>query len=128
MELWIRSQDKEKLIKCNDIAIAPFILEDGKTISGYKIVGYFDKNTEYEELGFYTLKTRALEIIDEIQSKLNCNKFLLKPKTGLLSKDDIRKEKIWLEELNNIDLIAENSLCSIEPIGNPVLVYEMPEK
>ena len=127
MELWIRSQDKEKLIKCNDIAISTDS-EDGKTIRGYKIVGYFDKNTEYEELGFYSSKTRVLEIIDEIQNKLNSNKFLLKPKTGLLSKDDIRKEKICLEELNNIDLIAENSLCSIEPIGNPVLVYEMPEK
>lgn len=123
MELWIRSQDKEKLIKCIDIAISTDS-EDGKTIRGYKIV----ENTEYEELGFYTSKTRVLEVLNEIQSKLNCNKFLLKPKTGLLSKDDIRKEKICLEELNNIDLIAENSLCSIEPIGNPVLVYEMPEK
>lgn len=126
MELWIRSQDKEKLIKCNDIAISTDS-EDGKTI-GYKIVGYFDKNTEYEELGFYSSKTRALEIIDEIQSKLNCNKFLLKPKTGLLSKDDIIREKNWLEELNNINLITENSLCSIEPIGNSISVYEMPEK
>ncbi len=123
MELWIRSQDREKLIKCIDIAIATDS-EDGKTIRGYKIV----ENTEYEELGFYTSKERTLEVLNEIQSKLNCNKFLLKPKTGLLSKDDIRKEKICLEELNNIDLIAENSLCSIEPIGNPVLVYEMPEK
>lgn len=126
MELWIRSQDKEKLIKCNDIAISTDS-EDGKTI-GYKIVGYFDKNTEYEELGFYSSKTRALEIIDEIQSKLNCNKFLLKPKTCLLSKDDIIREKNWLEELNNINLITENSLCSIEPIGNSISVYEMPEK
>lgn len=123
MELWIRSQDKEKLIKCIDISIATDS-EDGKTIRGYKIV----ENTEYEELGFYTLKTRALEVLNEIQDKLNSNKFLLKPKTGLLSKDDIRREKIWLEELNNIDLITENSLCSIEPIGNPISVYEMPEK
>lgn len=66
MELWIRSQDKEKLVKCNDIAIATDT-EDGKTIRGYKIVGYFDKQTEYEELGFYTLHSRALEILDEIQ-------------------------------------------------------------
>jgi len=123
MDLWIRSQDKEKLIKCIGIVIVADN-EDGKTIRGYRIV----ENTEYEELGFYTSKVRTLEVLNEIQSKLNCNKFLLKPKTGLLSKDDIRKEKICLEELNNIDLIAENSLCSIEPIGNPVLVYEMPEK
>jgi len=70
MELWIRSQDKEKLVKCNDIAIATDT-EDGKTIRGYKIVGYFDKQTEYEELGFYTLHSRALEVLDEIQKKIN---------------------------------------------------------
>lgn len=70
MELWIRSRDKEKLVKCNDIAIATDT-EDGKTIRGYKIVGYFDKQTEYEELGFYTLHSRALEVLDEIQKKIN---------------------------------------------------------
>ena len=41
MKLWIRSQDREKLVKCNDIAIA-VDSEDGKNIRGYKIVGYFD--------------------------------------------------------------------------------------
>ena len=70
MELWIRSQDKLKLVKCNDIAIATDT-EDGKTIRGYKIVGYFDKQTEYEELGFYTLHSRALEVLDEIEHILD---------------------------------------------------------
>lgn len=71
MELWIRSQDKEKLIKCNDIAISTDS-EDGKTI-GYKIVGYFDKNTEYEDLGIYETKERALEVLDEIQNIFSLN-------------------------------------------------------
>ena len=69
MELWIRSQDREKLVKINDIALTTDS-EDMKTIRGYKIVGYFDKNTEYEELGFYTNKKRALEVLDEIQEKI----------------------------------------------------------
>lgn len=71
MELWIRSQDKEKLVKCNDIAIATDIVADteyGRNVRGYKIVGYFDKQTEYEELGFYTLLSRALEILEDIDS------------------------------------------------------------
>lgn len=72
MELWIRSQDREKLVKCNDIALTTDS-EDGITIRGYKIVGYFDKNTEYEELGFYINKKRALEILDEIQETVNFN-------------------------------------------------------
>lgn len=55
MELWIRSQNKQILVCCNEIAIATDS-EDGRTIRGYKIVGYFDKNTEYEELASYTQK------------------------------------------------------------------------
>ncbi len=60
MDLWIRSQDKEKLVKVNDIAIEMNM-----------IYGYFDKNTEYEHLGSYSTKERALEVLDEIQKKIN---------------------------------------------------------
>ncbi len=70
MELWIRSQDREKLLKCNDIAISNNMINEIETIrfKGYKIVGYFDKNTEYEDLGIYKTKERALEVLDEIQN------------------------------------------------------------
>lgn len=63
MSLWIRTQDKEKLVNCNDIAIAYDVDHEG-----YKIVGYFDKQTEYEKLGYYKTKERALEVLDEIDS------------------------------------------------------------
>ncbi len=59
MDLWIRSQDKEKLLKVNDIAIEMNM-----------IYGYFDKNTEYEHLGSYASRERALEVLDEIQNIL----------------------------------------------------------
>ena len=73
MELWIRSQDKEKLLKANDIGISNNAINEGGSIKfkGYKIVGYFDKNTEYELLGTYETKERALEVLDEIQNKIN---------------------------------------------------------
>lgn len=71
MNLWIRSQDKEKLISCNDIVINNHrydtMNEHGNRImhfKGYEIIGYFDKNTEYEILGTYETKERALEILD----------------------------------------------------------------
>lgn len=66
MNLWIRSQDGEKIICCNDIAIAT-----DNEYKIYKIVGYFDKNTEYEDLGFYLTKERALEVLDEIDKYKN---------------------------------------------------------
>nr|DAZ10814.1 MAG TPA: hypothetical protein [Caudoviricetes sp.] len=72
MNLWVRSQDKEKLLKCNDIAISNNMINDGASIKfkGYKIVGYFDKNTEYEILGTYKTKERAIEVLDEIEEKI----------------------------------------------------------
>lgn len=69
MELWIRSQDREKLVKCNDIAIKSFLYNEiPKDEWCHSIVGYFDKETEYEILGSYKTKERALEILDEIQN------------------------------------------------------------
>lgn len=59
MNLWIRSQDGEKIVNCNDIVV-----------NGCSIIGYFDKDTEYEDLGTYKSKERALEVLDEIQNIL----------------------------------------------------------
>lgn len=64
MELWIRSQDKETLLKCNIIAIIPNS-EDGS----YKIVKYFE-NGHYIILGYYISKTRALEVLNEIETEI----------------------------------------------------------
>lgn len=69
MNLWIRSQDKEKLVKCNDIAIKSFLYNEIPEDEWcHSIVGYFDKETEYEILGSYKTKERAIEILDEIQN------------------------------------------------------------
>ena len=57
MELWIRSQDKECLMKVNDIVVEQNM-----------VIGYFDKDTEYEYLGQYNSKERALEVLDDIQN------------------------------------------------------------
>lgn len=66
MDLWIRSQDKEKLVKCNDIVIRRFIDED--SLYSYQILGYFEKETEFEILGIYETKERVLEVLDEINN------------------------------------------------------------
>lgn len=64
MELWIRSQDKTKLVKIDNIS-------------------YLDMSDDYEKevhslfndckgiLGVYKTKNRALEVLDEIQNKIN---------------------------------------------------------
>ena len=114
MNLWVRSQDKEKLLKCNDIAISNNMINEGKSIKfkGYKIVGYFDKNTEYEILGIYETKERALEVLDEIHKCI--------------------VDKEVLDGCNNILTLANNkSLNEVKQIlgrAEKIAVYEMPEK
>ena len=61
MELWIRSQDKERLFKINGI-----YLESEK--DKHYIMGFSD---DYCWVGHYKTKERALEVLDEIQEILN---------------------------------------------------------
>lgn len=104
MNLWIRSQDREKIICCNDIAIA---IDNEYKI--YKIVGYFDKNTEYEDLGFYLTKERALEVLDEIEERI------MIINTISLVKD-------------NVSLIAYKNALSEEKIKGIGYPYQMPKE
>jgi hypothetical protein len=62
MELWIRSQDKNSLIKVENI-YSDVLPEDGY----YKIFNMPDEDI----LGKYITKERALEVLDEIQHILN---------------------------------------------------------
>jgi hypothetical protein len=59
MELWVRSQNKQSLLKANAIIINSF--EDLIAIHGY-----IDSDTHLW-LGTYKTKERALEVLDEIQ-------------------------------------------------------------
>ena len=57
MELWIRSQDKQRLVKANGLSISNI----GEV--------YLD-NEKMILLGEYTPYERALDVLDEIQDKL----------------------------------------------------------
>lgn len=65
--MWIRSQDKRKLLKANSI-----ILENPLNNGETGIRGYFEKN-QYAMLGYYKSEERALEVLDEIQAYLENN-------------------------------------------------------
>ena len=62
MNLWIRSQDREKITKANSVNISKF--QDSITICG-SIDGI-----NLFSLASYKTKERALEVLDEIQSLL----------------------------------------------------------
>lgn len=60
MNLWVRSQDKNKLVPINDELYIP----NSRTGEDFGIF-YKDKM-----LGYYKTKERALEVLDEIQNML----------------------------------------------------------
>lgn len=70
MELWIRSQDKEVLLNIKGIQYQNYKLVENETVEANILIGlynYYDN----EILGEYETKERALEVLDEIQNKIN---------------------------------------------------------
>ena len=68
MELWIRSQDRESLVKVDNLYISV-----GNYICYYVEKGKEVPNTYFRpsgELGRYATKERALEVLNEIQELL----------------------------------------------------------
>lgn len=104
MKLWIRSQDKTRLIECEDIYIEEFKQRDTNNFNSIlineKITYHIVVNKNI--LATFDLKVRALEVLDEIQNLL-------------IGKVFVKKSK------------ADNEL-DVKPVNRECFVYEMPEK
>lgn len=111
MELWIRSQDRKRLTKVEDI----YMVEDKNNFTSYignNVVGHLG---EYKKVG------RALEVLEEIQN-------ILKPKgiikfNSFISCADAKK----IQEIygNNYSIFSKDMelLQQVE-----TCIYEMPEE
>ncbi len=116
MNLWIRSQDKMKLIKVNFVFLN--YKNSCQIIANY-IPDFIGREGDYfETLGTYKSKERALEVLDEIQNILN-------PKYMIRMSGNLSNVKKYL----NIDgaYIQCNDNADIKNINNN-LIYEMPEE
>ena len=69
MELWIRSQDKEKILKISGIQYQNCKLVENETVEANILIGFYS-SYENEILGEYKTKERAIEVLDKIQSLL----------------------------------------------------------
>lgn len=100
MDLWIRSQDRTRLIKINNLEYVEY--QDVHSINGY-----YTNEVDNCDLGIYSSKERALEVLDEIQIRIINNEIL----------------KIMILKLNNVK--GEE-----EKIGKlfKEMVYEMPKE
>lgn len=103
MELWIRSQDRERLGKI-------ILIEYCKDDYGYYLFGWRDKY-EGSRLATYKSKERALEVLDEIQQ-------ILVPKFKLI------KGKI--EGSFDGTIFKSLDKCEIQQMS--CYVYEMPKE
>lgn len=65
MNLWIRSQNKERLIKVSNVQYTYRKGDLYSDVRGKHYIGTYYDNLEI--LGEYTTKERALQILDEIQ-------------------------------------------------------------
>lgn len=69
MELWVRSQDKRILTKIEEVNIN--YNEENQIIANHKQLSGDEE--DYTILGTYKTTERALEVLDEIQNKIEDN-------------------------------------------------------
>lgn len=116
MELWIRSQNKIRLLKVNDL-----YLKDN-----YVYVKIDDDTYKGVCVGEYSSNERALEILDEISSKIK-NHYIVEIKP-LLSKKEIERIEFTLNYKYNENFIMQPPETTITPINSNVIYYEMPKE
>lgn len=115
MELWIRSQDKECLMKVDRLDYDLSNSEHRIVVNGFTTL-----------VAKYPTKKRALEVLDEIKTKMK-NQFIVKA-NALIKPQDMMKEKEFLEETYAADFIMQPPAYEIEPINQNVIYYEMPQE
>ena len=115
MELWIRSQDKEELLLTEHFDIYRNNQKQQWEIAANGVI-----------VAKYKKKKRALEVLDEIQSKIKTILYLRCK--SLLKLEDIEFAKKYFEKLNGMDFITCDHNFEIEPITTNTMIYEMPEK
>lgn len=113
MELWVRSQDKLSLMKCDRVEISE------RQINGKK--WEFAILAGCVNVGVYSTKERCLEIIDEIQKILLSTGFIF------LSYPHIDEEVIeYLKPLKPVFCEDLDCGCKVEQLQS--YVYEMPQE
>ena len=74
MDLWIRSQDKEILVKVEYLEYfykKVHYANEEKPREEHHNIGTYISNEQFIILGEYKTEQRALEVLDEIQKKIN---------------------------------------------------------
>lgn len=92
MELWIRSQDKECLIRVSNLQYVLKKETNFAITTEYHYIGTYYDNLKI--LGTYKTKERALEVLDEIQEKLKAG-FVYDSRTSYSMNQTIFRNEIY---------------------------------
>lgn len=111
MKLWIRTQDKTKLMEAEELIIKEVVKTDANNVNGYKqeVVGC-NICVGYIPVALYKTKERALQVLDEIQN-------------ALVGKVEVKQSKSKKE-----DGILEAQPFNIKPLNQNCVVYELPKE
>ena len=127
MSLWIRSQDREGLLKVDTIDMEAETTSNGSILEGiYETVKtgrYFILANKYR-VGVYGTKGQALEILNEIQNLLT-GKLILKTNNHLKAEDLFRLKNEY-ERINNEQFITQDDSVEIKQLATGDIIYEMP--
>ena len=97
MELWIRSQDGNILIKANNICVTN---EFNDTYNGFEYYIWTDEQV----IGIYKTKERALQILDEIQNILQPRIIMKEPEIDYDDMINSLTDNIMLKTTQRIDM------------------------
>lgn len=114
MELWIRSQDRKNLIKCEQIKVESNPYTDAGII--------FINNLFF---GTYFDKRRALEVLDEINNMLK-NKYIVQANCPI-GKEELKLQHDKLINDYSGEFIMQPPEYKIEQVNN-CIYYEMPKE
>lgn len=116
-ELWIRTQDKTRLLKVSEIEL----------LNEY----YITTNYYAMVLGEYSTKERAMEVLDEIQTLLMGDIITFKnigtPEEVSKVLEDIKMKGFCWYTKNYPDEHSDNDKPAIEFLHRGCVVYQMPE-
>lgn len=111
MKLWIRTQDKTKLMEVEEVCVKEVFKTDANNVNGYKqeLVGC---NVLVGDVvvALYKTKERALQVLDEIQN-------------ALVGKIETKQSKSKKE-----DDIVNTTTATVKPLNQNCVVYELPRE
>ena len=122
MDLWIRSQDKERLVKIEYIEYfykKVHYANEEKPREEHHNIGAYISDEQFIVLGKYKTKERALEVLDDIAD-------LIKPKYVIRVDNHEEINNKFLKNKKN-DYVSASGVGSVMNV-NQTLYYEMPKE